>query len=124
MNKLKYTGPFKDDLQSHIELKQAIGYKYESEARQLKRFDQFTLQKYPQATCLSRETVLDWCSRQPHEAQANQCTRASILRQFARYLDTLGKNAYILPKGYYPKEPQYVPYIYSLEELVRFFCPN
>ena len=82
MNKFEYDGPFKGDLQSHIELKQAMGYKYESEARQLKRFDQFTLQKYPLAASLSREIVLDWCSRQPHETQANQCTRASILRQF------------------------------------------
>lgn len=122
MSKLQYTGPFKEDIQSHIELKQAIGYKYETEARHLQRFDQFVLQKYPQATYLSRDIVLDWCSRKPYETQASQCTRASILRQFAKYQDSLGKNAYMLPKGYYPKEPQYVPYIYSSEELVRFFA--
>ncbi len=122
MSKLQYTGPFKEDLQSHIELKQAIGYKYEADAKHLQRFDQFVSKKYPQATCLSRDIVLDWCSRKPYEAQANQSTRASILRQFAKYQDSLGKNAYILPKGYYPKESQYVPYIYSSEELVRFFA--
>ncbi len=96
--------------------------RYVTESRHLKRFDQFTLEKYPDATCLSREIVLDWCSKQPHEAQENQCARASILRQFAKYLDTMGINAYILPKGYYPKASQYVPYIYSPEELVRFFA--
>jgi len=122
MHKIKYAGPFKDFLQSHIELKKAMGYKYVTEARQLMRFDQFTLVKYPEATFLTREIVLDWCSKQPHEAQANQCTRASIIRQFSKYLDAVGTKAYILPKGYYPKEPQYVPYIYSTEELSRFFA--
>lgn len=34
----------------------------------------------------------------------------------------VGLNAYILPKGYYPTEPQYVPYIFSTEELIRFFA--
>ena len=123
MSEFKYAGPFKDYIKSHIELKQAIGYNYLAEKRQLKRFDQVTMENYPNATCLTREIVLNWCSKQPHESQANQCTRASILRQFAKHLDTLvGKNAYILPKGYYPKEPQYVPYIYSPEELVHFFA--
>lgn len=122
MYEIKYAGPFREHLKSHIKLKQAIGYKYVTEARHLKRFDQFTLEKYPDATCLTREIVLNWCSKQPHEAQENQCTRASILRQFSKYLDTMGINAYILPKGYYPKASQYVPYIYSPEELVRFFA--
>ncbi|NLI12940.1 hypothetical protein [Pelotomaculum propionicicum] len=76
MCKIEYAGPFKDHLKSHIELKQAIGYKYVTEARHLKRFDQFTLEKYPNATSLTKEIVLDWCSKQPHEAQANQCARA------------------------------------------------
>jgi len=122
MSKSQYTGPFKEDLQSHIELKQAIGYKYEAEAKHLQRFDQFVFQKYPQATCLNRDIVMDWCSRKPYETRANQSTRVSILRQFAKYQDSLGKSAYILPKGYYPKNPQYMPYIYSSEELVRFFA--
>ncbi len=121
MNKIEYAGPFRDHLKNHIELKQAVGYKYVTEAMHLKRFDRFTLDKYPNAICLTKEIVLGWCSKQPHEAQANQCARASVIRQFANYLDLIGQNAYILPKGYYPKEPQYVPYIFSLEELIRFF---
>lgn len=50
-------------------------------------------------TPLTKEIVLDWCNKQPHEAQANQCARASVLRQFSKYLDVMGLNAYILPKG-------------------------
>lgn len=135
MNDCLYIGPFKDHLKSHVELKQAIGYNYSSEANHLKRFDRFTLEKYPTATNLTKEIVLDWCCKKPYEAQANQCSRASMIRVFGKYLDNLGIDAYVLPKGYYPSEEKYMPYIYTRDELARFFeqtdqcrycceCPN
>ena len=46
MNNIIYTGPFKEHIKKYIELKQAIGYKYDTEAKHLKRFDQFILHKY------------------------------------------------------------------------------
>lgn len=46
MSDIIYEGPFKNHLQSHVELKKAIGYKYDTEARHLKRFDIYTLEKY------------------------------------------------------------------------------
>ena len=135
MTECMYTGPFKEHLQNHVELKQAIGYKYVTEANHLKRFDRFTFEKYPEATSLTKEIVLDWCNKKTYEAQANQCSRASILRAFSKYLDNLGINAYVLPKGYYPSEQKYIPYIYTPDELTKFFeqtdkcnycceCPN
>jgi integrase/recombinase XerD len=122
MNNFIYVGPFKDHIQNHLKLKRAIGYKYDADARHLKRFDQFTLDKYPQARILTKEIVLEWCRRKTYEAQANQNSRASIIRQFAKYLDSIGISAYILPKGYYPTEKQYVPYIYTVDELKKFFA--
>lgn len=121
MNNFIYIGPFKDHIQNHVKLKQAVGYKYHTDAGHLKRFDQFTLEKYPQATILTKEIVLDWCRKKTYETQANQNSRASIIRQFGKYLDSIGVNAYILPKSYYPAEQQYVPYIYTVEELEKFF---
>lgn len=121
MNDIFYIGPFKGHIQNHIELKQAIGYKYEAEAKHFKRFDRFVLDHYPNATALTKEIVLDWCYKKTYEAQANQCSRASIIRQFAKYLDSIGLEAYILAKGYYPTERQYMPYIYTTSELARFF---
>src|SRR5665648_1213983 len=75
-----YYGPFKEHIKNHVELKQSVGYKYISEAEHLKRFDTFTLEKYSSATVLTKEIVLDWCRKMPYEAQANQSTRASIIR--------------------------------------------
>lgn len=122
MGKTIYEGPFKNHIQNHVELKRAVGYKYDTDADHLKRFDRFTLEYYPPATSLTKEMVLDWCSKKSYESQANQCSRASILRQFGKYLDSIGVEAYIIPKGYYPTEEQYVPHIYTNAELTRFFA--
>ncbi len=122
MSKIIYNGPFKNHIKNHVELKQAVGYKYEVDARHLKRFDRFTLEKYPNATVLTKEIVLDWCCRKTYEANANQCSRASIIRQFGNYLDSIGVETYIIPKGYYPSGKQYISHIYSTDELKRFFA--
>src|SRR3989344_8808759 len=106
MDNIPYKGPFKEHIQNHIDLKQAIGYKFHTEADHLKRFDRFTLEKYPEATVLTKAMVLDWCKKRDYEKRANQLSRTSIARQFGKYLDSVGFKAYILPKGYYPKEEQ------------------
>lgn len=122
MGNIVYQSFFKDSLRSHVDLKQALGYKYETEAAHLKRFDRYLVENYPLATSLTKEIVLNWCRKKSYEAQANQCARASILRQFAKHLDSIGIEAYILPKGYYPSEPPYVPYIYTQDQLSRIFA--
>ncbi len=130
-----YIGPFKEHIKNYIELKQAIGYKFYTEVGRLKSFDRFTLEKYPEVATLTKEIVLDWCSKKTYEAQANQLSRTSIIRQFSKYLDSVRVKSYIIPKGYYPTEKQYTPYIYTDDELARFFaqtdkckyiseCPN
>jgi len=121
MGKIVYESSLKDYMSSHVDLKQAIGYKYETEAAHLQRFDRFLVENYPLATSLTKEMALNWCRKKSYEAQANQCARASILRQFAKYLDSIGVAAYLLPKGYFPSEKPYVPYIYTQDELSRFF---
>ena len=122
MTDIVYNGPFGKYIKNHEELKQSVGYKYIAEAEHLKRFDTFTLGKYSFVTTLTKEVVLDWCRKKPYEAQANQCIRASIIRQFSKYLDSIGVEAYIMPKNYYPQETQYMPHIYTDEELKRFFA--
>ena len=67
MGKIVYESSFKNHIQSHVDLKQAIGYKYETDADHLKRFDQFLAENYPLATSLTKEMVLNWCSKKSYE---------------------------------------------------------
>ncbi|MBM7616450.1 tyrosine-type recombinase/integrase [Alkaliphilus hydrothermalis] len=121
MNNYPFKGPFAVHIKNHVMLKQAIGYKYTTEVNHLLRFSAFTAVKYTNAIGLTREIVLDWCSKKNYESQANQCSRGSIIRQLSIYMDSIGMNAYILPKGYFPKKEKYIPYIYTEDELKRFF---
>jgi len=121
MDRITFEGPFAESIAEHISLKQALGYKYVTESKSLSRFASFTQRKYPDAQSLTREIVLDWCAKKSYESQTNQCARATLLRQLAIFMDRVGEQAYILPKGYYPTEAQYVPYIFTKDELNRFF---
>lgn len=121
MNKYSYAGPFKTYIQDFIELKQAIGYKYLSEAEHLKRFDKFTEKKYSTAKNVTKEIVMDWCSKKSYEKQQNLCSRASIIRQLSLYLDNIGVDAYVIPKNYFKSAEKYVPHIYTDNELKQFF---
>lgn len=121
MNKTIYCGPFKTDIQEFIELKQSVGYKYLTEAGNLKRFDTFTIQNYPTATSLTKEIVMQWCTKKSYEKQENLCSRTSIIRQFALYLNNFNEGTYIIPKRYFKSGEKYTPYIYTDDELRRFF---
>jgi integrase/recombinase XerD len=122
VNDFGFTSPLKDKMSDFILLKRSVGNKYEAEVGVLKRFDRYLTQNYPAITGLTKESVTGWCTKQPHEKPANQCSRASVIRQFAKYLDSTGHTAYILPENSYPSGSQYVPHIYTHNELVRFFA--
>lgn len=122
MNEFDFTGPLKEEMSKFILLKRAVGNKYKTEVGILKRFDRYLRQYHSAITCLSKEAVTGWCAKQSHEKPANQSSRATVIRQFAKYLDNTGQKAYILPDNYYPSGPQYVPHIYTQDELLCFFA--
>lgn len=135
MNNPSYNGPFKMLIQDFVEVKQALGYKYLTEALRLKQFDKFTVEKYNSASTLTKEIVMAWCTKKPHETQKNLCIRATAIRQFAIYLDNHEIDAYVIPKNHFKSGGKYVPYIYTETELQKFFqetdkchycslCPN
>ena len=122
MNNPVFIGSFKTEMQDFLTVKRALGYKYIKESVILKRFDAFLAAHYPSITSLTKEAVTSWCAKTTYEATSNQGTRASVIRQFAKYLDSIGIDAFILPHNYYPYAKKYVPYIYTEEELCRFFA--
>jgi len=121
MNKNIYSGPFKEYIKDFVELKQSMGFKYLSEANDLKLFDRFTLEKFSCAKILTKDIVMDWCTKRSYEKQSNLCARASMIRQLAIYINNLGDNAYIIPKYHLKSGDTYIPYIYTDDELKRFF---
>ena len=106
MNKTIYRSIFKKEIQDFIDLKQALGFSYESEAGALRRIDAFLYENNISEKCITKEVCDLWCRKRTYETVSNQASRISIMRIFCRYLNDAGFLAYILPKGITHKKKQ------------------
>jgi len=112
---------FKKYIMELINEKQAIGYKYYTEAGMLKRFDIFCIQNYKTVHFLSKDVAEHWAIRTSTESISTLKGRITPVRQLAIYMCKLGIKAYVLPKNNLPRSSQYIPYIFSDEELSKIF---
>ncbi|MGG4551340.1 tyrosine-type recombinase/integrase [Paenibacillus humicus] len=121
MSEFFFHSPFQEHIQAMIRQKQSLGYKYDSSAKVLFKFDQFCVAHGCTEPHLSKELVQAWIQKQPNEAQATQQNRIVAVRQLAMFMSRLGVQAYVVPKNIMPKGPRYIPYIFSSEELAVLF---
>lgn len=116
-----FVGEFKDLLHDFIEHKRALGYKYITNSDSLRRFSVFTLKYKIDNRVLSKEIILDWTAKRKSESTKTWEHRTSNIRQFALYLKDLGYEAYIPGKKQKIRRNEYIPYIFTLEEIHKFF---
>lgn len=122
MSEIIYTSVFHQEIQDLVDIKRALGFKYQTEARALKRLDEFFVQNRLKDKVLTKELCDSWCKKRSYEAQANHSNRISILRVFSQYLIDIGLPAYVPPKGLTRHPPKYDAHIYSETELRDFFA--
>jgi integrase/recombinase XerD len=113
---------FKKYIEGLIEQKQAIGFPYVTSQKHLKTFDRFCLEHYPQETRLTREIGMHWAELGPQEHVNTLIRRTTPVRQLAKYMNSIGVEAYVIPQGILPKGIHYVPHIYTSQELKAFFA--
>jgi integrase len=71
---------------------------------------------------LTREFVEKWCELQPNECRKNQRYRINFIRRFAEFMVRYGYDAYVNNiKISTVDDYQFVPYVFTKEELTRFF---
>ena len=116
-----FQSAFAGHLEDFIEHKRAIGYRYITGVGVLRRFDQFCIEEHSSEKVLSKELVTHWAQRRRGESVGTLGIRVCAIRQFARYLHTLGLEAYVIPSWILPRYQQYVPYIFTEKELTAFF---
>ncbi|WP_373233507.1 tyrosine-type recombinase/integrase [Cohnella sp.] len=121
MSKFFFRSPLQEYIQAMIRQKQSLGYKYDSSAKMLFKFDQFCVAHGCTEPHLCKELVQAWIQKRPNEAQATQQNRTIAVRQLAMFMNRLGVQAYVVPKNIMPKGPRYIPYIFSGEELAALF---
>ncbi len=116
-----FVGEFKEMLESFIKHKRSLGYKYIVEQDRLRRFSEYTLNYKIEDKSLSKELVLGWTARRKNESVKTWEHRSSDLRQFALYLQNQEYEVFIPPKNHNVRRGEYIPYIFTHEEIDRFF---
>ncbi len=107
-------------MREFIDLKRSLGYKYVDVEYVLARFDRFMEERNEVSIGISKSIAEAWCFKSPNEASKSWYNRIQIIRSFAIYLGDRGYASYIplLP----PMRSTFVPYIFSKEEISRFFA--
>ncbi len=104
--------------------KRALGYKYDTEARVLARFEAFSHREFAGQETLTEASVSAWIT----EAQRRDVKPATLqglaapVRELARWLGRRSEPAYLLPRAALPRPVRYVPHIYTDAELARLFA--
>lgn len=116
-----FNGPFAELCKDFIDFKQSLGYKYYTVAEVMTMFDRFSMDYDADDSKLTKELVSAWVEHRPGETISTQICRITAIRQFAIYLSDLGHEAYIYPLKATAGRKQYVPYIFTKDELTAFF---
>lgn len=121
MSEFSYNSPLQEFIKGMIGEKRSLGYKYDSSARVLYKFDQFCLTYGCVEAVITKKLIYAWIQKKPSESLATLHNRACVVRQLALYMSRLGIQAYVLPKNTIPKGPRYTPYIFSNKEIAALF---
>jgi len=117
----KYTGPFAPLCEEFVAQKRTVGCRYVEEARCLWHFDQYAVRQGVSGEKLPKELVTGWAEKSPYEADKSWRNRLSAVRLFAAYLNSVGIEAYVLPPSRKRKTQEYIPYIFTDDEIHRLF---
>lgn len=108
-------------VEDFVEYKKSIGYKYESAEYEMKHFVKFS-EKEGVHGIPDRNLCLQWVQKRDTEMPVSVHVRVSYLREFLRYLFTIGyKDAYVLPRKIGSKRTNHVPYFFTDQEIYLFF---
>jgi integrase len=122
--KREFNGVFAEHIVEFINKKQAMGYDYREGAYILSSFEKFCIKYFPEASALNQKIALKWAEKWAVEKSRCQLNRISVIREFARYMNSTGIPAYVIPLGFHKKfqaNERPVPHIYTKDELTAIF---
>ena len=119
---LRCTSVLAPYMMDFVEQKRSLGFKYNSCVEVFNEFDRFCNQQGLMELSISKEFLAAWEAKRPHENETTQFMRVSCVRSFCGYLHS---NGFDVPGAFHPmsrKSRQFVPYIFTEDELGRLFA--
>lgn len=121
MSNYQFQSFLKDYFKSYIKVQESLGLSsYENKAYSLRVFDNYFYQKYPIPVQLSEDVVNDMLTYLVEKEGRNRYRYTALFSKFSKYLVKIGVSCYVplIPKD---NKSNFVPYIYSHEEISRIF---
>lgn len=115
----KYSSQLKKEINDFLKYKMDKRQSLHPIACYLYQFDQFLLD-YKEKE-LTRELVEKWLTLKDNENRNTLRMRAWSIKSFSKYLNLIGINAYIVDSKPYNCKTEYIPHIFSNEEIIFFF---
>jgi integrase len=115
MNKFIFISNLSNHLENFIAEKRACGYKYEFQSYLLDKFDKFIVENEFNDGFISKNAMEKWSLQSKSEGISYRNARISSVRQFSKYLVSIGINSYIAPQTH--DTPSHAPYILNITEL-------
>ena len=117
----KLQSHFRARIEAMIKYKEALGFSATSYFAHLFGFDRYCCSLFPDETELTKELVMSWARMRENETINGLNRRLAAIREFARYLSSIGEQAYVYPQKMSPSPTQYKPHIFTDAELSAFF---
>lgn len=114
--------PFAKQIESYVAFKRSTGLQYHAEESQLRQFDSFCVLQEVKSLELTEKLFRLWTDKRIYETDKTHVLRKSALRQFAVYLRDNGVNAIVPPESIRGNSTQYVPYIFTDNEIKAIFA--
>ena len=110
------------DMNGLIEIKVATHHCESTYLDRAKSFDSFCAEHYPDADLVIQSIVLEWIKDALDSHTRNVAyTRVAFIRALAEYQKAIGKDPFIPPSGMLNGKTIFVPYIFTDDELEKFF---
>lgn len=119
----EFMGPFKDILPGYINYQRGLGYDYSAPiVYRLREMDMFFHEHRYTKPEITEEMYELWTAQRENEKKTNRAKRISAINGFSKYLINCGhKNIYLGEPKRGISKSDFIPYIFSEEEIQRCF---
>lgn len=109
-----------EDFQKMLDYREAVGYATTTYKSMVLPFIAYCGNNYPDGISITQEMIDRWLGKK-YYSQNNQAVFIACLRQYTKFINFLGKAAFIPDDDYFVKRISYEPYIFTDEELLELF---
>lgn len=121
MNKPSFHSRLAGIINGFIEQKNAIGHPYRQSSIILARFDDIAAREFPDEDTITKTMCDAWIGKHAVLHQNTLVRDVTPVRQLAKYMNGIGKTAYVIPSYVGRKQLKYPAHIYTMQEKRAFF---